>query len=185
MGSLSPAGRFCGERSLDDRLMMEVAAGSELALESLWLRHRTRLVQLSARLTNDRGRAEDIAQETFLRLVDHAPHYQARGQFTAWLFTIARRLSLNAIRARRRRPEVPLDAAFDRPSTLNPEKALELQEVHGAMALLPERQRRALWLKAVEGRSYREIAVTLACSESDVANAIFRGRETLARFRHT
>jgi DNA-directed RNA polymerase specialized sigma24 family protein len=50
------------------------------------------------------------------------------------------------------------------------------------MAQLPERQRRALWLKAVLGKSYREIAATLECSESDVANAIFRGREALTLF---
>lgn len=169
-------------RRLDDELMAEVAAGSETALESLVLRHRNRLIQLGTRLTNDRGQAEDIAQETFIRLVDHAPAYEGRGQFTSWLYTIARRLSFNALRARRRRPEVPLDAACDRPSHSNPEIALELKEVQRALANLPERQGRALWLKAAEGRSYREIAKTLECSESDVANAIFRGRETLANF---
>ena len=86
------------------------------------------------------------------------------------------------LRGRRRRPELPLDAAFDRPSSSNPEKSLELDEARRALALLPERQRKALWLKAAEGRSYREIAEMLNCSESDVANALFRGRETLARF---
>ena len=174
-------GRLIEDRRLDDELMAQVAKGSEAAVESLVLRHRDRLVQLSARLTSDRGQAEDIAQETFVRLVDHARNYEGRGQFTSWLYTIARRLSFNVIRARRRRPEVPLDAAYDRPSHSNPEKTLELKEVHRALRGLPDRQRRALWLKAVEGRSYREIAKTLECSESDVANAVFRGRETLAR----
>ena len=170
------------ERLRDDELMAQVAAGSESALESLVERHRDRLVRLSARLTNDRGQAEDVAQETFIRLVDHAPAYQGRGQFTSWLHTIARRLSLNVIRTRKRRPEAPLEAALNRPSWSNPEKSLELKEVERAVAKLPERQRRALWMKAVEGRSYREIALSLGCSESDVANAVFRGRETLARF---
>ncbi|HRB13281.1 MAG TPA: sigma-70 region 4 domain-containing protein, partial [Vicinamibacteria bacterium] len=70
----------------------------------------------------------------------------------------------------------------DRPSRATPERALELKEVRRALANLPERQRKALWLKAAEGRSYREIAKTLDCTESDVANAVFRGREALARF---
>ena len=169
------------ERSLDDDLMAQVARGSEAALEALVLRHRDRLVRLSARLTSDHGQAEDIAQETFIRLVDHAPRYEGRGQFRAWLHTIARRLSLNVIRTRQRRPEVSLEAAFDAPSRVNPEKGLELREVQRALALLPKRQGKALWLKAAEGLSYREIADTLDCSEADVANAIFRGRETLSK----
>jgi RNA polymerase sigma-70 factor (ECF subfamily) len=176
------AGRMIEDRLLDDELMAQVADGSESALESLIARHRDRLVRMSERLTRDRGHAEDIAQETFLRLVGHASAYEGRGQFVSWLYTIARRLSLNAIRAKQRRPEVAIEAAYDRPSPATPEKALELKEVRRALAGLPERQRKALWLKAAEGRSYREIAKMLDCTESDVANAVFRGRETLARF---
>jgi len=180
--TLPLAGRLIEDRRLDDELMAQVVAGSEAALESLMTRHRDRLVRMSARLTGDRGGAEDIAQETFIRLVGHSHAYEGRGQFTSWLYTIARRLCLNFIRASQRRPEVALEAAYDRPSFSTPEKALELKEVRRALANLPERQRKALWLKAAEGRSYREIAKSLECSESDVANAIFRGRETLARF---
>ena len=175
------AGQLIESRRLDDELMAQVANGSETAIESLMHRHRDRLVRLGARLTGDRGHGEDIAQETFLRLVDHAGAYQGRGQFVSWLQTIARRLSLNVIRARSRRPEVSIEAAYDQVSPANPQKTLELKEVRKALTRLPERQRKALWLKAVEGRSYREIATTLECTESDVANAIFRGRETLAR----
>ena len=175
------AGRMIADRLLDDELMARVAGGSESALELLITRHRDRLVRMSARLTRDRGHAEDVVQETFVRLVDHAGGYEGRGQFVSWLYTIARRLSLNVIRAQQRRPEVALEAANDRPSHASPEKALELKEVRRALANLPERQRKALWLKAAEGRSYREIARMLDCTESDVANAVFRGRETLAR----
>lgn len=175
------AGQLIDDRRVDDELMAQAALGSETAFESLVSRHRDRLVRLSARLTGDRAQAEDVAQETFLRLFRHAADYEGRGQFVSWLQTIARRLSLNVIRSRKRRPEVPLESALDKPSDANPEKALELREVRLALARLPERQRRALWLKACEGRSYREIAQTLACTESDVANAVFRGRETLAR----
>ena len=178
---LPAAGPLPEDRRLDDELMAQVATGSETALESLVLRHRNRLVRLSARLTGDRGHAEDIAQETFLRLVDHAGDYEGRGQFVSWLQTIARRLAFNMILARKRRPEVSIEAAYDRVSLSNPEKTLELKEVHRALAELPERQRKALWLKAAEGRSYREIAKNLECTESDVANAIFRGRETLTK----
>jgi RNA polymerase sigma-70 factor, ECF subfamily len=161
--------------------MAQVARGSEAALQALVTRHRERLVRLSARLIRDRSQAEDIAQETFIRLVDHAPRYEGRGQFRAWLHTIARRLSLNVIRTRQRRPEVSLEVAFDSPSRVNPEKVLELREVRAALARLPKRQGQAMWFRAADGLSYREIANALDCSEADVANAIFRGRETLSK----
>lgn len=169
------------DRRLDDELMARVAEGSPDAIDSLVSRHWDRLVRLSARLIGDRGHAEDVAQETFLRLLANAGSYEGRGQFVSWLQTVARRLSLNVIRARKRRPEVSLEAAYDQISRASPERALELKEVRRALGRLPERQRKALWLKAGEGRSYREIARELGCTESDVANAVFRGRETLAR----
>lgn len=169
------------ERRVDDQLMAEIAAGSQAAVEALILRHRARLVRLTSRLIGDPAQAEDIAQETFVRVVDHAGAYQGRGQFTAWLQTIARRLSMNVLRGRRRRPEVSLDEAVGLPDAASPESSLELAEVRRAMARLPERQQQALWLRACFGKSYREIAATLGCSDADVANAIFRGRETLSR----
>ena len=175
------AGPSIEDRRLDDELMAQVAAGSETAIEALMLRHRDRLVRLSARLTGDHGYAEDVAQESFLRLLANAQAYQGRGQFVAWLQTIARRLSFNVIRRRSRRREVSIEAAEGRVSPANPEKSLELKEIRVALGRLPERQKKALWLKAVEGRSYREIAKSLECSESDVANALFRGRETLSQ----
>lgn len=178
---LSTLGPTCDERQLDDQLMADIAAGSQAAIETLIRRHQARLVRLSTRLTHDPAQAEDIAQETFVRVIDHAGAYEGRGQFTAWLQTIARRLSLNALRSRRRRPEVSLDEAAELPESGSPEKAIELEEVQKAMSRLPERQRQALWLRASLGKSYREIAVSLECSEADVANAIFRGRETLSR----
>ncbi len=169
------------ERRMDDQLMVEIAAGSQAAIETLMQRHRARIVRLTTRLIGDAGHAEDIAQETFVRVIGHAPAYEGRGQFTSWLQTIARRLSLNALRTRRRRPEVSLEEASELPGTVDPATSIELDEVRRAMARLPERQRQALWLRARFGKSYREIGLALGCSDADVANAIFRGRENLAR----
>lgn len=168
-------------RRLDDELMAEVARGSQAALAALMTRHRERVVRLSQRAVGDRGRAEDIAQETFLRVFRHARDYEARGQFGSWLLTIASRLCLNAARSSRRRPEAPLDSAAEQAAPSSPERALELRELGDALLSLPPRQRMALLLKAVEGQSYREIARELLCSETDVANAIFRARKGLAR----
>jgi RNA polymerase sigma-70 factor (ECF subfamily) len=166
--------------SPDDALMAEVALGSEAALETLVLRHRERVVRFGRRALGDAGRAEDLAQETFLRVFRHAAEYQGRGQFTAWLLTIAARLCHNARRSERRRPELPLEAAERRAAPGSPLRAVEARDLNAALEGLPERQRLALLLKAVEGLTYREIARALDCSEQDVANAVFRARRALS-----
>lgn len=176
---MKPAARR--EALEDDALMAAVAAGSEEALAQLVDRHRDRIVRLAARTLGDRGRAEDVAQETFLRVFRHAGEYEGRGQFLGWLLTIATRLSLNAARGERRRRELPLEALGERSSPSSLERLSLIREIQAALLELPARQRLALLLKATQGRSYREIAATLECSEQDVANAIFRARKALVR----
>ena len=161
--------------------MAQLAAGSETAVEELMSRYRERVIRLAVRALGDRGRAEDVVQETFLRVVKHAPSYDGRGQFLGWLLTIASRLSLNASRDRWRRLEVPLESASGRPTSTSPEHSLASRELWEALRRLRPRYRMALVLKAVEGLSYGEIARILECSESDVANAVFRARRALAR----
>lgn len=165
----------------DDELMVRLAAGSEPALEELVTRHRGRLIRLGVRALGDRGRAEDIAQETFLRVFRHAASYRAHGQFSSWLLTIASRLCLNAARNRARRPELALASLPERPSPASPERWLEVRELREALGRLQPRYRLALILKAVEGLSYREIARALDCTETDVSNAVFRARKALAK----
>lgn len=165
----------------DDELMAAVAAGSGAALAELVARHRDRLVRFAGRALGDRSRGEDVAQETFLRVYRGAPSYEGRGQFTAWLITIASRLCLNLARDGRRRPEVPLEEARGLVPAATAERAVLSRELAAALARLKPRYRLALVLKAVEGRSYHEIAQMLECSEQDVANAVFRARKVLAR----
>jgi RNA polymerase sigma-70 factor (ECF subfamily) len=165
----------------DDELMARLAAGSESALDELSARHRGRLVRLATRALGDRGQAEDVVQETFLRVFRHASTYRPQGHFSSWLLTIASRLCLNASRNRARRLELPLASSPALASPASPERSLELRQLREALGRLPHRHRLALILKAVEGLSYREIARALECSETDVANAVFRARKALAK----
>ncbi len=165
----------------DDELMARLAAGSESALNELSARHRGRLVRLATRALGDRGQAEDVVQETFLRVFRHAGSYRPRGQFSSWVATIASRLCLNASRDRGRRLELPLASSPALASPASPELSLEVRQLREALERLPPRYRLALIFKAVEGLSYREIAAALECSETDVANAVFRARKALAK----
>jgi RNA polymerase sigma-70 factor (ECF subfamily) len=116
--------------------------------------------------------AEDVAQETFLRLLavqEHRPR--------TWLATVARNLAIDEIR-RRRRHATPVDDVPDEPVD-GPDVA-ELLSVRRALKDLPERDRLLLWLKHVEGRTAGEIAQMTGVTRSSVEMRIFRARRALA-----
>jgi RNA polymerase sigma-70 factor (ECF subfamily) len=161
--------------------MARLRAGAPHALSELLARHRARVIRFGRRSLGDVGRAEDLAQETFLRVLRHAHRYEPRGRFTSWLLTIAARLARNVRRDAGRRAEEPLSAAAERSSGRTPEAAVVRRSVAEALGRLPERRRRALLMKAVEGRSYAEIAEALGTTEANVANLVFRARRGLSR----
>ena len=96
----------------DARLVAEVVSGSEDAFAALYDRHAGAVYAAAARLSSDRGLAEDIVQETFLALWDRAEQFQPTlGSLSAWLLTIARNRTVDRLRAAGRRPLiVPLGA---------------------------------------------------------------------------
>ena len=122
--------------------------------------------------------ADDIIQETFLRLF----RYQARGGTVenprSWLFRVAHNLSLDAQKAHRQMIAEAETASSEKPDPgLNPEELLlqkeQLLRLHSAMSQLTERQRQFLHLRA-EGLRYREIAEVLATTVSNVNETLRR-----------
>lgn len=97
----------------DAALVRAVAEGSHDALAALYDRHGDAVFASAARLTSDRGMAEEVVQETFLALWDRAETYDpAVGSLAAWLHTIARNRTVDRLRAAGRRPNlVPLSSA--------------------------------------------------------------------------
>ena len=82
----------------DERLMLRFKAGDARAFEVLVRRHRTPVFSFLVRLTGDRGRAEDLCQETFLKVVKASAGWEERARFTTWLFSIARNLAVDESR---------------------------------------------------------------------------------------
>ena|SRR5258708_5160532 len=125
--------------------------------------------------------AQDVAQETFLRLyrlgLDSLPPEQAR----FWLFRVARNLALNEINKTRTRQRLwrRIEEVFQKQET-NPAETLEQHEqgkkLLRLLQTLPEHQRASLLLREQEEMSYREIARVLETSESKVKTDIFRAR---------
>ncbi len=166
----------------DVRRMFRMAAGEEAALREIVEAWKTPLINYFYRSLGSREEAEELAQTTFLRLYRSASRYQPRAKFSTYLFHIARRLLLNAIRNRRRHPVTPTDPVRLRSMELSgpDSRGSEIEEVFQmALSELPENQRSALLLWKQQEMSYRQIAEVLETSESSVKTWIFRGREQL------
>ncbi|NLF08518.1 MAG: sigma-70 family RNA polymerase sigma factor [Pirellulaceae bacterium] len=129
------------------------------------------------------GDAEDLAQETFLRAYENLHRYAPRWSFSAWLFTIARRASIN--HHRRARPAVER-SDVDSVASAGAEPLDAMVAAEGrrrlwdaAARVLDEEQTTALWLHYVEGMPARGIALVLGRSVGSVKVMMFRARKKL------
>jgi len=167
----------------DADLMERVRGGDRDAFAGVVDLHKDAVVNYLARLTGDRDRAEDLAQEAFLRLWRSAGSYVEQGYLRAFLFRIA----TNLVRSEERREKrfrllLPFLGRRDHDEPAAP-SGLLLQELHrkvaGAVAALPLRYRVPLVLHEIEGWSYVDIARELGCREGTVKSRIHRGRQHL------
>lgn len=173
----------------DVELMLALGRGNDDAFDVLFSRWGGRLLGYLQRMVSDAATAEDLVQEAFLRVYRARESYQAESRFSTWLYRIATNLALNELRRpRRRRPHastddetapIPLVSRAPAPD-LAAEARMAVDEVSIELARLPERQRMALWLSAVEGQSYAEIAAALGTTDKSVKSLVHRARAGLA-----
>jgi RNA polymerase sigma-70 factor, ECF subfamily len=182
-------------RDPDIRLMLQVRADEPGAFESLVERYQHRLVGVMAHLVGRPEEAEDLAQEVFLRVYRARHKYRPRSKFSTWLFTIANNLALNHLRARQRRPVVPLAVQDSGPLGPRPQEQLvpdpgtgpqqrlqkdELaQRIRDALDGLNERQRVAVVLNKFEDMGYAEIAEVMGLTTKAVKSLLSRARANL------
>ena len=176
----------------DVELMLQVKAGDDESFNLLLQKYRTPLVNFLYRMVRNRGTAEDLAQEVFLRVYRARKQYSPSAKFTTWLFRIATNLALNSLRDNRyHQMDVSIDAPVEEdvaPLQL-PSRELRVDEkmierdrsefIRRAIATLPEKQRVAVLLHKYEEMDYGEIAKILECSESALKSLLFRAYETL------
>jgi len=165
--------------------MLRSAAGDRAAFDDLVTRHRERVIALARRYLAAHDDAEDVAQEAFLRLYRGRERYRADAKFSTFLYPIVVNLCIEQSRKRKRRPAA--EAAGEEPSgprSMEPERVALQRDltarVKGALQRLPENQRIAVLLCRYEGRSYREIAEVLGCTEKAVEAMLYRARQTLS-----
>lgn len=166
----------------DDELMRRVAAGDAEATRQVVGSHLGRITAFAARTLNDRTEAEDVAQETFMRLWTHAARWEpGRARLTTWLHRVALNLCLDR---RARRPHVALDDV-PAPAAAGTDVAAALQaedvtrHVRAEVMQLAERQRVALVLSHYQGLSSAETADVMGITVEAVESLLARARRTL------
>ncbi len=97
----------------DEDLMVAYQKGEARAFEVLLSRHRKPVFNFILRFVGDRETAEDLLQESFMRVIKGAEAYKRQAKFTTWLYTIARNLCVDQSRRRKHRKHASLDAPMD------------------------------------------------------------------------
>jgi RNA polymerase sigma factor (sigma-70 family) len=163
----------------DERLVDLVRAGSEPAFETIVERYRRALMRYVSRLLPPE-RAEDVVQQAFVKAYEAMHRGGAELNLRPWLYRIAHNTALNALRDRGLRHD-ELDERID--GVERPDQALErtqgLRDVLIAFQALPERQRDAILLRELEGRTYEEIALALGVTDGAVRQLLNRARNSL------
>ena len=174
----------------DDALMRALARGSGQALKGLIERHQRGLFTFLYSRTGDRQAAEDLFQETFLRIYQARSRYRAERGFARYLYTVAINLCRDWYRSRGRKKEDLERAAYDGQAPREfasererPDEALEQarkeDRVRGLLLSLPERERAVLVLSRFQRMPYAEIAKVLKTSEGMIKQHAFRALKRL------
>jgi RNA polymerase sigma-70 factor, ECF subfamily len=163
-------------------LLARVAAGEAPAFRALVDRHLPTVLAIARRMLRDDGEAEDVAQETLLRLWRNAGSLQlGEGGVRPWLRRVASNLCIDRVRARRNvslGEEVPEESEPASQVTQLAERDLSTR-VDAALKALPERQRLALTLFHYEGMSQVEVGEAMSISDEAVESLLARARRTL------
>jgi RNA polymerase sigma-70 factor, ECF subfamily len=173
----------------DRDLLLELAAGSEPALDELIGRKSAGLLQLAWRVVGDREDARDITQLTFLRAWEHRRRYDPRFSPNTWLYRIATNLGIDLLRSRaaRQRLTEPVRSHFVRLADLKRGGLADLEDREVTRILLElaqqltERQRAVFVLREIEQVESAEVAEILNCRTSTVRNHLFAARKLLRR----
>lgn len=128
----------------------------------------------------DTGRSEDLVQDCAERALSRLHLWREDGDLRAWLFTIMHNLHINRSRRRRAAPDsVELHDDMVATENFNGEDRVYLQQLSRLMNELPAEQREVLYLVAVEGLRYREVARLLDIPDGTVMSRLARARDTL------
>ena len=183
----------------DEELMLAYGAGDEEAFVILFKRYNVRIFNYLIRHLGNRARAEDLLQETFLRVHSHRKSYQPSAAFSTWIFTIATNLLRDSALAARRqsnviefdeiREQVAVGATVSKSIPIAAEGSAETkygekevaQHIRRAIQSLPSDQREVILLAKYEGFKYEQIAEILSITASAAKVRAHRAMKALEK----
>ncbi len=173
--------------ALTDRdLILRARHGDTESFGELIMRYQTSVFNVCYRILHERGEAEDLAQETFIRAYDRIHTFDIEREFGPWIRRVAANLCLNTIESQKVTSE--LDDERDADPAQLPEAVQEVHErseqIRLALASLPAHYRAVVELRHFQELSYEEIAAELKIPLSDVKSHLFRARKILAEKLH-
>ena len=184
-------------RNLPDADLVSLAQeGREAAYRELIRRYERPVYSLIFRMVRDREVAEDLAQDTFIKVLNHIDRYRPEFKLSSWLFKIANNVAIDHLRKRNLETisidgsphaataaeieATTLDLAAKQETALEEMEAKELgSSIERAIESLRPEYRACIMLRHVEGRSYEEIAATLDLPLGTVKTYIHRARHQL------
>lgn len=173
------------QKAIDHAIMRRIQKDDFQAFEELVSRYKNRLVNVIFRMLNDRNEAEDLVQETFLRVWTHRQDYDFSYCLSTWIYTIALNLAKNELRKHRK-------FRFFNLAEMT-EKGLELPDprmgpsalghmLDQAIGTLPPKYKAAFLLRDVEQMSYEEVAQILGVPLGTVKSRVNRARSVLKEY---
>ncbi len=179
--------------ALDRADMAGLVGGHDAALDSLMDRHAAGVFHFLCRMLGNEDDANDLAQETFVRVYRARASYRPEQKFSNWLFTIAANLARNQLRWRSRHPNVSLDVRSESSgqaltdtlpaATATPREASEAAEraaaIRAVVQALPEELRETIVLCEWEEFTVVEAATVLQTTPKAVESRLYRARQLL------
>ena len=177
----------------DEELVKKFTVGDINAFEALVVRYQKSIVNFIYRMIGNFQEAEDLAQETFIKVYQFAHTYEGRSSFATWLFGIASNLCYDNLRAKSHwdcifideKKEAIREQLLGESAIPSPQKAAEDSEladlIETAIGKLPVQQRQAIVLREYYGFSYSEIAEVAKCSVAAVKSRIHKAKLQLRK----
>lgn len=151
------------------------------AIRRLYEEYAPRLMAICHRYIPDKAEAEDVLQESFLRIVDKAGTFRDRdnGKFEAWMTRIVVNASIDWLREKKRLAAEPLKDDFSQEEQEPPYDRFSQEDIQAAIRALPDGYRTVLNLYVFEDKSHREIASLLGISVKTSTSQLHRARNLL------
>jgi RNA polymerase sigma-70 factor, ECF subfamily len=147
------------------------------ALEAALEIYEQKVIRMAVSMLRDAGRAEEVAQDVFLKVWRAFPAYDGRAAFSTWLYAIARNTCLSAIRSESYRRTATLDEVPEPAARTSHGDAIEWERY---LSRLPDPLRQAVVLFYFEERNISEVARMLGIAEGTVKSQLHRARRALA-----